>query len=221
MSLKDDGTIEIQDEGPVEETPVTAGETAGEGQVQEAAAPEGGEAPEPAAPTFEVEQPEPLYDATYVRRLEKNLEEMEARLQQTYAAHRVREQEVQRVRERLERDREKRIFQEKARLFEKLLEPLDNLERCLQAAELSGDLQALLEGVALVYKAMRGTFEAQGLERFGAPGERFDPEVHEAISVAPVESEAEHDRIHTVYLPGYRMGDSLIRAARVIVGKAR
>ncbi len=172
-----------------------------------------------AAPTIERPEPEPTFSASFVQRLESKIDELEKKLQATYSAHRGSEQEMTRIRERLERDREKRLFQEKARLFEQLLEPLDNLERSLQAAELSGDLHALLEGVGLVYGGICRTFKNLGLERYGEVGELFDPEIHEAISVAPVKSAAEHDRIHMVYLPGYRLGDTVIRPTRVVVGK--
>lgn len=171
------------------------------------------------APVVERPEPEPTFPASVVQRLESKIEELEKKLQATYSAHRGREQELTRIRERLERDREKKLFQEKARLFEQLLEPLDNLERSLQAAELSGDLHALLEGVDLVYNGIQRTFKNLGLERFGEVGELFDPEVHEAISVAPIKTAAEHDRIHMVYLTGYRLGDTVIRPARVVVGK--
>jgi molecular chaperone GrpE len=172
-----------------------------------------------AAATIERPEPEQTFPAIVVQRLEAKVDELEKKLQATYSAHRGREQELTRIRERLERDREKKLFQEKARLFERLLEPLDNLERSLQAAELSGDLHALLEGVGLVYGGIQRTFSDLGLERFGEVGELFDPEVHEAISVAPVKNAAENDRIHMVYLPGYRLADAVIRPARVVVGK--
>jgi molecular chaperone GrpE len=170
-------------------------------------------------PVVERPEPEPMVPASRVEWLENHIVELEKKLEATYSAHRVREQEMGRIRERLERDREKRLLQEKNRLFEQLLEPLDNLERSLQAADLSGDLEALLEGVNLVHKGILKTFHNLGLERFGDPGERFDPEIHDAISVAPVASSKEHDRIHMVYLPGYRIGDTIIRPARVVVGK--
>ena len=176
-------------------------------------------ADEEAPPTIERPEPEETFPASFVQRLEGKVDELEKKLQATYSAHRVREQELTRIRERIERDREKKLFQEKARLFEQLLEPLDNLERSLQAAELSGDLHALLEGVGLVYAGIQRTFNNLGLQRFGEVGELFDPEIHEAISVAPVTSAAENDRIHMVYLPGYSLSEALIRPARVVVGK--
>jgi molecular chaperone GrpE len=77
----------------------------------------------------------------------------------------------------------------------------------------------LLEGVSLVYAGIQRTFSSLGLQRFGEVGGLFDPEIHEAISVAPVKSAAENDRIHMVYLPGYRLSEAVIRPARVVVGK--
>ena len=169
-------------------------------------------------------EPEENFVSTeeFVRqRLESRIEELELKLQQTYAAHRGQEEELRKIRERLERDREKQLFREKAKLFGQLLEPLDNLERSLNAADLSGDPQALLEGVQLVHTGIERSFGAAGLKKFGTPGDRFDPELHEALSIVSVDDPAENDRIHTVYLAGYTLNGEVIRPARVVVCKVR
>jgi molecular chaperone GrpE len=153
----------------------------------------------------------------YVQQLEDKVLELESRLEKTYAAHRNREQEMERIRERLERDREKRLFQDKARLFGKLLEPLDNLDRCQASADLSGDPAALVEGVRLVSKMIQSTLSSLGLERFDPLGEPFDPALHEAVSVVPTSDPKQHDVVHAVCLAGYRLGDHLVRPARVVV----
>jgi len=155
----------------------------------------------------------------YVCRLESRVAELESKLDKTYAAYRNRERELDRVRERLERDRRKRLFQEKARLFERLLEPMDNLERSMAAAETSGDFESLLKGLGMVHKQVHAVFSAMGLERFDPAGRPFDPEFHEAVSVVPVDDPAGHDLVHTVLQPGYLLGDQVIRPARVFVGK--
>jgi len=162
-----------------------------------------------------------LPDPAYVRRLEKRVEELERKLRQTYSAHRVREQELEKVKERLQRDREKRLFQEKMKLFTGLLEPLDNLERCRAALEASDDVEALLSGLALVQKLMTESLSARGLVRFSPEGEPFDPEEHDAISVVWVEEQGQHDRIKAVAQPGYRLDDQILRPARVVVAKLR
>jgi molecular chaperone GrpE len=165
------------------------------------------------------EAPAPVFEPWYVESLERKVEELQRRLEQTYSAHRVREAELEKIKERLERDREKRLLREKVKLFEQLLEPLDNLERSCHAAGLSQDLDSLIEGLTLVHKLFTSSVSALGLEKFAQSGDRFDPEVHDAISVAPVDSRADHDRIHTVFQAGYRLGDAIIRPARVVVGK--
>lgn len=165
------------------------------------------------------EAPAPVFDVWYVESLERKVEELQRRLEQTYSAHRVREAELEKVKERLERDREKRLLREKVKLFGQLLEPLDNLERSCHAAGLSQDVDSLIEGLTLVHRLFTANLSSMGLEKFAQSGEKFDPEVHDAISVAPVHKRAEHDRIHTVFQSGYRLGDVIIRPARVVVGK--
>ncbi len=151
--------------------------------------------------------------------LNTKLEEAERLKEQTLAAARSREQELDRVRERLERDREKRLFLEKSRVFSKLLDPLDNIERCLAAATVSGDVKAMQDGLALVLKAFQGALSSVGLERFDPTGQPFDPQCHEAISVIPAQESAQAEKVFATYLAGYKLDDQVIRHARVVVAR--
>lgn len=96
----------------------------------------------------------------------------------------------------------------KQRLMDKLLPLLDDLDRARE----HGDL---VEGPLKVFADKLGDILAgEQLVKFGAPGDQFDPELHEAIQnegsgVEPV--------IGTVYRPGYRLGDKVIRHAMVTV----
>lgn len=67
-----------------------------------------------------------------------------------------------------------------------------------------------------VAKKIDKTFEKFGVEKFGEKGEDFDPTKHEAILHKP-DPKAEKETVDTVVEAGYRIGDRVIRAARVVV----
>ena len=102
----------------------------------------------------------------------------------------------------------------KAGLLRELLPVVDNLERALAAAaDSEGPLH---EGVKLVLADLQGVLGRAGVEALEPSGERFDPNVHEAISTAPVEG-TESGLVVQVVEKGYRMRDTVIRPARVVV----
>ena len=100
---------------------------------------------------------------------------------------------------------------------------IDNLERALEAAgiEAGGEEapeEPLAEGFFLTYRELRAALERAGLEPFDPAGERFDPTWHEALQKLPVEG-TEPGTVVEVMQKGYRMGEQLIRPARVVVSE--
>ena len=101
------------------------------------------------------------------------------------------------------------------RLARELFPALDSLERAL-ASSGAGDEQ-LLEGLRLVARELRGALERVGIEAFGGAGERFDPELHEAVAQQPRDG-VEAGEITEVYQAGYRLSNgAVLRPARVLV----
>jgi molecular chaperone GrpE len=99
-----------------------------------------------------------------------------------------------------------------------LLPVFDDLERALEAAEAHEEAK-LEEGVALVARSFGDVLRKEGLEEIETDG-KFDPHVHEALLSQP--AEAEEGSIVEVIQKGYRLGDRVIRPARVVIsaGKA-
>jgi molecular chaperone GrpE len=98
---------------------------------------------------------------------------------------------------------------------------LDDLERAIQAAGLDpeGDSEdGLAHGVLLVFRSLRDSLARNGVEAVDPKGERFDPMVHEALSTQPVEG-VEPGVVVEVLQKGYRLGEHLIRPARVVVSE--
>ena len=102
-----------------------------------------------------------------------------------------------------------------AGLAKELLPALDNLDRALEAAAQD---DPLLEGVRLVRSELRAALARVGIESFTPVGEAFDPALHEAMATTdqPVDG-VESGSVVEVYQPGYRLGASIIRPARVVV----
>jgi len=100
-----------------------------------------------------------------------------------------------------------------------LIDAVDNLERALEAAGLDpeGDSEdGLAHGVILVFRGLRETLGRHGIEAVDPKGEKFDPNVHEALSTQAFDG-AEPGVVVEVMQKGYRMGEQLIRPARVVV----
>jgi len=99
-----------------------------------------------------------------------------------------------------------------------LIPVLDNLDRAIDSAEtLQGE--ALLEGVQMVRSQFFAALQSMGLGEIPARGEAFNPEVHEAILVSHVEEPTEDGKVLEVLQKGYRLGDRLVRPAKVRVGR--
>ena len=90
-----------------------------------------------------------------------------------------------------------------------LLPALDDIDRIREHSEMDESFKAVS---AKIDKA----FEKFGVEKFGEKGEEFDPTKHEAILHKP-DPQAEKETVDTVVEAGYRIGDRVIRAARVVV----
>jgi molecular chaperone GrpE len=119
-------------------------------------------------------------------------------------------------RKRAMREREEYVTLANERLVKELLPVLDDLERALVAATEHQEA-ALEDGVRLVHQSLAGLLARQGLQEIDAAG-KFDPHVHEALLSQP--SEAEEGSVIDVVQKGYRLGDRVVRPARVVVAAA-
>src|SRR6187551_135609 len=104
----------------------------------------------------------------------------------------------------------------KAEVLQGVLPVLDDLERALQAAGLDpeGDSDdGLAHGVLLVFRSLRDSLAKHGIEAVDPTGERFDPNLHEALSAQPAEGVESGVVVETLQ-KGYTLGEQLIRPAR-------
>jgi molecular chaperone GrpE len=125
--------------------------------------------------------------------------------------------EFENYRKRVARDQESLVARAHERLVKELLPVLDDLERALGAAE-QHEEAALEEGVRLVHRELDAALRREGLAEIETAG-RFDPHVHEALLSQP--SDEDEGTIIEVVQKGYRLGDRVVRPARVVVAAAK
>lgn len=113
-------------------------------------------------------------------------------------------------RKRVERDRVAVREAATAKVVEELLPILDDVGRAREHDELNGGFKAVGE-------ALEATATKLGLERYAEQGDEFDPNVHEALTLVPVPNISVQTVIE-VFQPGYRIGERVLRPARVVVG---
>ena len=158
---------------------------------------------EAAVEPAEAEEPEKVVDAGA---LEKERDEYLDALQRLKA-------EFDNYRKRVARDQQDLVARAHERLVRELLPVLDDLERALEAASQHEEAK-LEEGVRLVHRALRDALAREGLVEIDTAGQ-FDPHVHEALLSQP--SDAEEGSVIEVVQKGYRLGDRVLRPARVVV----
>jgi molecular chaperone GrpE len=126
--------------------------------------------------------------------------------------------ELDNVRKRARRDVGAAEGRGVAKLARELLPALDDFERALAAAEAQPENRDhhLTDGIRLVQSQLLGALKRMGIEPEAPKGERFDPHRHEALAQQPVEG-AESGTIVEVYSAGYRIGDEVLRPAKVVV----
>ena len=169
--------------------------------------PDSGEVRQPAAPAG---APDPLLAEAVeaalvdieVTEVESKLAELTSDLQRVHA-------EYANYRKRVERDRELIRATAVGGVLSELLSVLDDIERARQHDELEGAFKSVGE-------SLEATVTRLGLERFGAAGEAFDPNVHEALT-HEASDEVSEPTVVAVYQPGYRYTDRVLRPARVAV----
>ena len=124
--------------------------------------------------------------------------------------------EIENFRKRQQRLAEERILADRERLLREFLGVADNLERALEADGTDGE--RLRQGVDLTHQTLLRVLEREGAEPIEAAGTRFDPVWHEAVGAVPHELVGvAPDTVAEVVEAGYRLGNRLLRPARVIV----
>ena len=121
----------------------------------------------------------------------------------------------------------KRTMKEKADLIKSAAEKVmvaelpivDDMDRALDNMEKGMDADACIEGFKLIAQKFKNTLAQQGLEKIDTDGQDFDTDFHEAIALIPAPTEELKGKILDCVQAGYKLGDKVIRHAKVAVGQ--
>ena len=167
------------------------------------------------------ETEQPSLKPSYVEELEARTKAAEKQVQEVQSRFDQLRQQLQRetdeTRQRLNRSADERAASEKAKFIASLLPALDNLNRAVA----SGDAprESILEGIRSIATTFEAALTNAGVEPIQSVGEDFNPELHEAVDTEETGSEMD-GKVIEEYSRGFRMGDRLLRPARVKVGRA-
>lgn len=159
--------------------------------------------------------PDPELEAFRVR-----AEAAEAKLRDYATAVERWKQEQEQVRARLERDLESRVRTRFGDLVADLLETVDDLDLAVAHARGVAEGTPFVEGITLVRDRFVSTLARHGVLRLELDGAPFDPNVAEAVAVEPVDDPSADGCVVRTVRSGYRYEDRIVRAARVVVGRA-
>jgi molecular chaperone GrpE len=169
------------------------------------------------------EAEQPSLKPTYVEELEARTKAAEGKVQEVQARFDQLRQQLQRetdeTRQRLNRSADERAAGEKARFIAALLPAMDDLERAIGAGAGDAPREAMLEGIRRIANSFQSALSSAGVEPVAAVGEEFNPELHEAVDTEETDREMD-GRVIEEYSRGFRMGERLLRPARVKVGRA-
>jgi molecular chaperone GrpE len=151
------------------------------------------------------------------------VEELMARVADTERRYQEKRKQVDdemgRMRSRLEGDFRRKLDLEKRDIVAPLLDVLDNLERTLESARGNGTAEALIEGVAMTASLFRNRLKTLDVEPIEVLHEPFDPNQSQAVGTVEVSDPSHDGRVVEEVLRGYRLGDQLLRPAQVRVGR--
>ena len=125
--------------------------------------------------------------------------------------------EYDNFRKRTTKERAETWMRAQAELVRRLADALDDLSRFAHIDPNEIDSKTLHDGVDLVERKVWKELESAGVTRIDQTGVPFDPNVHEAVTMQPAAKPEQDHTVGQVVQPGYKMRDTLLRPARVIV----
>jgi len=169
------------------------------------------------------ENEQPNLKPSYVEELEARTKAAEKQVQEVQSRFDQLRLQLQRetdeTRQRLNRAADERATAEKAKFIAALLPVMEDLNRAVNAVSEDTPREAILEGIRSIATGFQSALTNAGVEPIESVGEPFDPELHEAVDTEITSADMD-GKVIAEYSRGFRMGDRLLRPARVKVGRA-
>lgn len=127
--------------------------------------------------------------------------------------------EFDNFRRRTIKEKAELILNGSTRTITAILPVLDDMERAVENAKKTEDIQAITEGLELIQQKFLKVLEQEGLEKIETTEATFDTDFHEAIVMTPIEEEEKKGKVVDCIQTGYKLNNKVIRHAKVVVGQ--
>lgn len=165
------------------------------------------------------DQTEEAAPLTHEEQLEKELEEAQAAIEEQKDKYLRLSAEFDNYRKRTIKEKAELILNGGEKSISSILPVIDDFERAIKTMETAKDVNAVKEGVELIYNKFMATLAQNGVKVIETKDQPLDTDYHEAIAVIPAPSEEQKGKILDCVQTGYTLNDKVIRHAKVVVGE--
>ena len=158
-------------------------------------------------------------DAAELETMRARAEAAERKLREVQETFLAARSDLERTRDRLERDLDRKVALRFGDLVAGLVESVDDLDRAVEAGAAVPGAAPVVSGVVLDRDRFLAALVREGVTRIDPTGQPYDPNVAEAVGVAPVSDPAKVSTVVQVLRAGYAIGERVVRPARVVVGR--
>ena len=165
------------------------------------------------------EQAENAATMTHEEELEKKLETAQETMEEQKDKYLRLSAEFDNYRKRTMKEKAELILNGGEKSLSSILPVVDDFERAIKTMETATDVQAVKEGVELIYNKFMATLAQNGVKVIETKDQPLNTDYHEAIAVIPAPSEAQKGKILDCVQTGYTLNDKVLRHAKVVVGE--
>ena len=165
------------------------------------------------------EQAENAAPMTHEEELEKELETAQETIEEQKDKYLRLSAEFDNYRKRTMKEKAELILNGGEKSLSSILPVVDDFERAIKTMETATDVQAVKEGVELIYNKFMATLAQNGVKVIETKDQPLNTDYHEAIAVSPAPSEAQKGKILDCVQTGYTLNDKVLRHAKVVVGE--
>ncbi len=165
------------------------------------------------------EQAENAAPMTHEEELEKELETAQETIEEQKDKYLRLSAEFDNYRKRTMKEKAELILNGGEKSLSSILPVVDDFERAIKTMETATDVQAVKEGVELIYNKFMAVMAQNGVKVIETKDQPLDTDYHEAIAVIPAPSEAQKGKILDCVQTGYTLNDKVLRHAKVVVGE--
>ena len=165
------------------------------------------------------EQAENAVPMTHEEELEKELETAQETIEEQKDKYLRLSAEFDNYRKRTMKEKAELILHGGEKSLSSILPVVDDFERAIKTMETATDVNAVKEGVELIYNKFMAVMAKNGVKVIETKDQPLDTDFHEAIAVIPAPSEAQKGKILDCVQTGYTLNDKVLRHAKVVVGE--